>query len=277
MFNHLEKSPNFHKYKAYLTAPDLVDRLYKLLAETCRVLREHKIKYWAVAGTVLGAIRHGGMIPWDDDLDLAIPKRDVNKLLSKSFRARLSRNNLQLVPPRLSYRRTLLHKNTKRRFALYKIYDKSVPRGRTWRKVPEPFVDIFVAVTEKAPRQPRHRTRRRGLASGKRRVFLTVASTKYVHRPMKRLKGHVWRKEDFPCKQIAFGPATPSVPRPTLPVPRHARRYLRNAYSPSWNKEALIISTGLHFRHGVYAGQPRQKIRFPLHAIDRQPALPLVF
>jgi len=41
------------------------------------VLRKHGIQYWAMAGTTLGALRHGGMIPWDDDVDLAIDERDA--------------------------------------------------------------------------------------------------------------------------------------------------------------------------------------------------------
>jgi len=41
------------------------------------VLSKHGVRYWAMAGTALGAVRHGGAIPWDDDVDLAIDERDV--------------------------------------------------------------------------------------------------------------------------------------------------------------------------------------------------------
>ena len=45
-------------------------RMLEILLHIDRVCAEHNIKYWLSSGTLLGAMRHGGFIPWDDDLDI---------------------------------------------------------------------------------------------------------------------------------------------------------------------------------------------------------------
>lgn len=52
-----------------------------ILKDFIKICEENKLKYFGIAGTCLGAVRHGGYIPWDDDIDVGMPRRDYEKFL----------------------------------------------------------------------------------------------------------------------------------------------------------------------------------------------------
>lgn len=58
------------------------EQLFELLQEFSKICEDHKLRYFLVGGTLLGAVRHKGFIPWDDDIDVAMPEEDYWRFLS---------------------------------------------------------------------------------------------------------------------------------------------------------------------------------------------------
>ena len=52
-----------------------------LLLEFSRICKKHNLKFFLMFGSLLGAVRHHGFIPWDDDMDVAMPRKDYDRLL----------------------------------------------------------------------------------------------------------------------------------------------------------------------------------------------------
>lgn len=109
-----------------------IDILKKIIS----ICDTYKLRYYAVGGTLLGAVRHRGFIPWDDDIDISMPRPDYEKFLTLADK--------ELLNP---YQLNTIEKN-QNGFCYYyaRAENKSVmlERYKTKKKIIVPvWIDIF--------------------------------------------------------------------------------------------------------------------------------------
>lgn len=110
--------------------------MLELLLEFDKFCQEHDLTYYLSGGTLLGAVRHKGFIPWDDDVDVNMPRSDCEKLMELSG-GRIG--DFELMPPNTSQRYFAYH---------WKLYSERIlvakrTKGGIGGKVYPIFLDIF--------------------------------------------------------------------------------------------------------------------------------------
>lgn len=111
-------------------------KMLDILTTVANICDKHKITYWISGGTLLGAVRHDGFIPWDDDIDIELLLPDYKKLL-KILPDELS-DGLYLQTPKEKSYRLLFSKVRDRQSIVY-----SEEEDMATYKEKGIFIDIF--------------------------------------------------------------------------------------------------------------------------------------
>ena len=117
-----------------LELKEVQSALLNLLVEFDRVCREHDLRYSLAFGTLLGAIRHKGFIPWDDDVDVVMPRPDYEKLYKLVHEEHVLGEHFLLSEDR----------GKKAFYPFYKLMDdRYLLKSWSHIEVPYLYIDIF--------------------------------------------------------------------------------------------------------------------------------------
>lgn len=107
--------------------------IFRIFVEVCKRLN---IKYYLVAGTLLGAVRHQGFIPWDDDIDVGIMREDYDRFMKEAVPLLPDHIFLQIYSTDLEYPHVFAKlRDTNTAFIECTVRDNKMNHGV--------FIDIF--------------------------------------------------------------------------------------------------------------------------------------
>ena len=88
--------------------PETLEKLHRAEAEMFKdfadLCERNKIEYFAISGTAIGAVRHQGFIPWDDDIDVAFLREDYERFVEAMKRDREFSRKYDLWGPECSHK-----------------------------------------------------------------------------------------------------------------------------------------------------------------------------
>ena len=159
----LKKRENF----AELVYPESQDVLkcYQILYDITTLFEKYNIEYYIDGGTLLGAVRHKGLIPWDDDLDVEVLQKNESVLKSDNFKRILNKKGYDIIQYRLGYK-------------IFKINGRNIENYK-WKY---PFLDVFISKIE----------------DGRTKLVLSDKDNQWD-------KCHFLKDELYPLKKYKFG------------------------------------------------------------------------
>jgi lipopolysaccharide cholinephosphotransferase len=178
-----------------------VQSQYQLMKDVHDVLEQSGVPYFIESGTLLGAVRHDGIIPWDDDIDVGIRKEDL-EILEKKALPLLKKMGYDIAFPRDAFQRNITTMAESEWYG-YQIYNNLC------------HLDIFI-----------YQTKKNG-------VMRYVTESFCAHQ-------FFYKKEIYPLKKYALGPLSVWGPQNPMPyLNRSYKDWKRNAVFHGWHTHPI--------------------------------------
>lgn len=194
------------EYRKYLTDPRYLRLLYKSMVDIHNLFIRNNILYYASGGTLIGAIRHKGIIGHDNDIDLCISNRDVKFLMSREFKKQLG-----VLGYRIKYHR----ESEEESYDWLKIFSSRKVNGK------KADIDLFPV----------------DLREDQTGKYRTYFSSNYTSKIWTREYAYI--NELFPLKQVSFG-------KGIILVPNKSKRIMDRAVGKGWLTSIVITQTPEH-------------------------------
>ena len=223
--NHNTYNTNLNEYGVSFDAIKKLHQMFKILIG---LLDNQEVEYWVDGGTLLGAVRHKGMIPWDDDIDIGVLNTNQNKSKIIQLTSNLKKHNLGLV----------------KTYYGFKVFDKSGKKiiKNSWsvhkRRFKENHPKITrrhsitkeAAMSYKKPKSIRYQNYRYPSID----IFLMKQRSDNLIYIKNRWKKCYYNLDDiFPLKKYNYH-------KMKVWGPNKYKGYLNNCYGKNWNDYAVI-------------------------------------
>lgn len=234
----------FHEFKPTPYLASMRELSYELLKFMDNICKKYELEWWLDYGTLLGAVRHGDFVPWDDDLDTGMMRKDYNKLIEVVPRE-IEENNLEKVLGAYKLDRTDIQ--TKRWYQIRYQYPGFKNTFTTLDIFPydyikdynnEDIMEDFYDCIRKYYTYPKDHDMSGYMEEVFEKLNLTLDRDDYIIPGVENVRGKIPRvtmykykifetTDVFPLKKTAFG-------KYELPIPNNSTDYLKYIYGNNY-------------------------------------------